>query len=498
MELPSSWKVIVFTINLIVGLIISQIVGATMGKDAYKAWMEVVIGATMWCLSFIMINVGYEFTIDKKALGEYGWDYLIAMTAAGFPWLFVALWFFYALGTDMDMPKALLVARFAAPTSAGILFSMLDAAGLKDTWLFQKARILAIFDDLDTILLMIPLKVVLVGFKWELTISIGIMVLLLLLAWFKLHAVRLPHSSAWTMFYAAIIAIFCKVLHVVTHYHIDMESVHIEVLLPAFVLGTIIDTPCARHELELQRKMSSIRKSLRLSKTMGSISTETTAASDETDGGKPEATEDSIVKPDVKGLPKITQAAIQPLPGSIIEETEAAAENINTAEDPYPQDSVAALRVVALAPDTPGPPAAWPEKEEEKAARQRAASKEARLAPVSHRMGSKESKASNLSTASKLSTRSLTRYGHPREDAYGTRAKGKAGEPEAEPDPHAHDGEDWEEFVSTGISMVFMVLVGLSMPALIGKNAKDNTDGLSSGTIVFHVFLVSVDRKSVV
>ena len=44
---------------------------------------------------------------------------------------------------------------------------MLEAAGMKDTWLFRKARVLAIFDDLDTVLLMIPLKVVLVGFKWE-------------------------------------------------------------------------------------------------------------------------------------------------------------------------------------------------------------------------------------------------------------------------------------------------------------------------------------------
>ena len=42
---------------------------------------------------------------------------------------------------------------------AGILFSMLEAAGMKETWLFQKARVLAIFDDLDTILLMVPLKV---------------------------------------------------------------------------------------------------------------------------------------------------------------------------------------------------------------------------------------------------------------------------------------------------------------------------------------------------
>merc|ERR1719487_1619745 len=119
----------------------------------------------MWCLSFIMINVGYEFTIDKHAMGDYATDYLIAMTAAGFPWIFVGLYFFFILGGAMPFDECLLIARFAAPTSAGILFSMLDAAGLKESWVFHKARILAIFDDLDTIIFMIPLKILLVGLK---------------------------------------------------------------------------------------------------------------------------------------------------------------------------------------------------------------------------------------------------------------------------------------------------------------------------------------------
>merc|ERR1719484_497530 len=99
------------------------------------------------------------------------------MTAAGFPWVFCALWFMYALPSPMELAPALLAARFAAPTSAGILFSMLEAAGMKDTWVFQKARILAIFDDLDTILLMIPLLVLcfgllVVGMRWELSIDL--------------------------------------------------------------------------------------------------------------------------------------------------------------------------------------------------------------------------------------------------------------------------------------------------------------------------------------
>merc|ERR1719456_306772 len=94
-----------------------------------------------------MIYVGYEFNLDKSQLRKYLTDYLVAMTAAGFPWIFVAVYFIIVLSLDWKL--ALLAGRFAAPTSAGILFSMLEAAGLKETWLFKKARILAIFDDLD-------------------------------------------------------------------------------------------------------------------------------------------------------------------------------------------------------------------------------------------------------------------------------------------------------------------------------------------------------------
>merc|ERR1719393_980344 len=135
----------------------------------------------MFCLAYIMIGVGYEFDIDKSRIGSYGKDYGIAMTAAGFPWVFVAAWFIWVLPNPLPWQQALVAARFAAPTSAGILFSMLEASGMKETWLFRKARVLAIFDDLDTILLMVPLKVVVVGMKWEL--ALDLCVVLALLAW---------------------------------------------------------------------------------------------------------------------------------------------------------------------------------------------------------------------------------------------------------------------------------------------------------------------------
>lgn len=537
-----------------VGLAVSQVVGATLEKSAYKTWMDIVISATMWCLSFIMINVGYEFTIDKDALGDYVLDYFIAMTAAGFPWLFVGAWFFLALNTDLDVGEALVIARFSAPTSAGILFSMLDAAGLKDTWLFQKARILAIFDDLDTILLMIPLKVILVGFKWELTVVIGIMAVLLILAWFKLHSFKLPCSWPWTLFYALVIAFLCKMLYIVTKYHIEMEEIHLEVLLPAFVLGTVIDTPCARHELEVQRRLSSIRRSTRSQMNLGAASTATKDAKATKDdvlferrptkdsdasimtakrefedcakgklpmsGGPAERSvskrsEGSIVEvEELEGSPKVVKPKkLPPLQGTAEPELPPGCVVIDTdlAASDAPCIPESALRGVAagedepLSPTTPVSPKLIPDAVGPDTALRGQPNKFALptetpngfIAPPADQMqagrsASKQSKQSADSKASSVSSgRSLTRYGHPRQEI----SAKKHHEPEAEPVPSVpaeHEAEShWEEYVQTGISMVFMVLVGLSMPALVGKNAKESGD-MGVGIMILHVIVVSV------
>jgi hypothetical protein len=157
------WLIVLFTSNLIFGLFCSQIAASQLDYHDHHIYQEVVAVTTMTLLAYIMIGVGCEFVIDKSNLGAYGADYLIAMTAAGFPWLFVGAWFAFMIPEPLWWGAALFAARFAAPTSAGILFTMLEASGLSDTWLFRKARVLAIFDDLDTILFMLPLKIIVSG-----------------------------------------------------------------------------------------------------------------------------------------------------------------------------------------------------------------------------------------------------------------------------------------------------------------------------------------------
>ena len=135
--------------------------------------------------------------------------------------------------------ETLLAGRFSAPTSAGVLFSMLAAAGLSTTWLFRKARILAIFDDLDTVLLMIPLKILLVGFAWQLGLAVVIMAALIFIAYYWLHQIPLPVTWRWVLFYSTVIVGLSELFYAASKIVDPSVPIHIEVLLPAFVLGCV-------------------------------------------------------------------------------------------------------------------------------------------------------------------------------------------------------------------------------------------------------------------
>ena len=235
-------KVLLYSLLLFAGLALSQALPALTG-DAQDGVATVVRVLTMGGLAFIMIHVGFEFHIDRSRPRQYGWDYVVAFTAASFPWILVTAYFVLVMlppeiWTSFDAIKeTLLAGRFAAPTSAGVLFSMLAAAGLGATWLFRKARILAIFDDLDTVLLMIPLKMLLVGIAWQLGLIVVFMVVALAAAWIWLHRVPLPVTWPWVAAYAAAIVAVSELLYAGSTVIDPSVPIHIEVLLPAFVLG---------------------------------------------------------------------------------------------------------------------------------------------------------------------------------------------------------------------------------------------------------------------
>jgi Kef-type K+ transport systems, membrane components len=235
-------KVLLFTLLLFSGLTASQVFPSLIGEsyELIKHFSDFIM---FTALSYIMINVGTEFEIEKTKIKSYGTDYLVAMATAAVPWIFVTLYFLLILPHGSfdswgAWKETLLLGRFAAPTSAGILFAMLAAAGLKHTWLFGKARILAIFDDLDTILLMIPLQIIMIGFHMELMSILLIITMLLLVAWAKMNSINLPHKWYHFVIYSFIITTVCELASKFLS-KTDVP-IHIEVLLPAFVLGVVI------------------------------------------------------------------------------------------------------------------------------------------------------------------------------------------------------------------------------------------------------------------
>merc|ERR1711870_192122 len=49
-----------------------------------------------------------------------------------------------------------------------------------------------------------------------------------------------------------------------------------------------------------------------------------------------------------------------------------------------------------------------------------------------------------------------------------------------------------DQVAQTVISLVFMVLVGLSMPLLVGPNREKSGDGMSVGQLIGHIVMVSI------
>ena len=240
-------KVISFSLMLMVGLALSQFLPMLMG-DSYgelKHMVEVALGV---CLAFIMINVGREFEIDKSNVRVYVKDYLVAMLAAALPWIFIALYYIFALmpqewwGVGETWKESLLLSRFAAPTSAGILFSMLAAMQLQKSWIYQKAQTLAIFDDLDTIILMVPLQVAMIGqFNWQMMAMLIAIFGMFYVGWRYMSRFDMPQNWYAVFTYAVLVYGATLLVYTVTkHFFGDKGAIHIEVLLPAFIFGMII------------------------------------------------------------------------------------------------------------------------------------------------------------------------------------------------------------------------------------------------------------------
>lgn len=255
-------KIILFSVFLLLGLAGSQVFPLILGAETHAHLKPFFDGMLYICLAFIMINVGREFELDKTKWKSYTEDYFIAMATAAVPWLLICGYFIFLMPAQYRMEwgtwkEMLLLSRFAAPTSAGILFTMLAAAGLKKSWVYQKTRVLAIFDDLDTILLMIPLQILMIGMKWQLGVVVLFVILCLYLGWTRLNSIKMSQHWSAILGYATVLVFVFQGLYIVTKEIFGPDSaIHIEILLPAFVLGMMMKTK--EQETKADEKASSI------------------------------------------------------------------------------------------------------------------------------------------------------------------------------------------------------------------------------------------------
>lgn len=265
-------KVLAFSVLLLLAMIVKQLLPSLLG-EWFHYFTELTAFVCAVLLSYIMINVGREFDIDKENPKKYAKDAAISSLQATVPWLVASVFLYVvfvillpllsllfgsesltlgiqtldwaSLGAGFQNWGAwiicLLVGRFAAPTSAGLLFPMLKSSGLKeDSWVLTKAQTLAIFDDLDTVLLMVLLTMLMAGFSWQLVATGIVMLGLLGLAWILYGAIdtaKWPLGWRRLLLFSFVIAVASETIHVVSGVFDPSSPIHFEVLLPAFVLG---------------------------------------------------------------------------------------------------------------------------------------------------------------------------------------------------------------------------------------------------------------------
>lgn len=231
---------------LLCGMFMAQSAPSVLGE--WQSVFTLLIGLlSAWTLAMIMIPVGHECDIEKKGFwSKHRIDIGVSSGSATLPWLLVSLFFhFFILQPESwwtwhGVLESALIGRFAAPTSAGILLTLLDQAGLKETWTRKKAQLVVILDDIETVILCVGLVALHSGAIGPAAIVIAISLLLLAGGWRWMGKCNLPVGWKSVAVYSLTIVAVCKSIELVSHSINSAHPLHIEPLLPAFILGFII------------------------------------------------------------------------------------------------------------------------------------------------------------------------------------------------------------------------------------------------------------------
>lgn len=86
---------------------------------------------------------------------------------------------------------------------------------------------LAIFDDLDTILLMIPLQIMMVGLRWQLIIIVLVVFVLLSIGWKQLGKYNWRQDWKAIFFYSVAVFAVTQLVYMVSKYFMETKEVSI-------------------------------------------------------------------------------------------------------------------------------------------------------------------------------------------------------------------------------------------------------------------------------
>lgn len=238
---------------LMLGLLLSSRI-----PTLFPGAAAVVLFLTTTCLSLLLIQTGLDLTSERSSLAEAAGDWLVASLSAACPWLLVSIYFLAVFlptaGWNDSGPwlTALLSARFAATSSVGLTVVLLAAAGGASGWLSRKARGLAMMGNVAAVLFMLPLKIFMMGFHWQMAAMIlGLGGLLALSRW-GARCLRWPVSWPWRLTYAVVITALFEEIHQKGRWIDDVLPLQIEVLLPAFVLGCLLKRPATEEATDTE------------------------------------------------------------------------------------------------------------------------------------------------------------------------------------------------------------------------------------------------------
>jgi len=247
-------KILVYSFLMCVGLAISQFIPQAE-DDEFGFYVRLPAGIA---LSYIIVHVGLDFEIVKWRLPTYALDFFVATSAALVPLLVVFGYLKYVCGSHslphawyveepLGTSQGLLLSVFSAPTSAGMLISMMEAADLKHTWVFKKASMLAILDDIDSLVFIAFMRILAIGGSQidlrhfgPVIVTVG----LLTIAWFNIHKFVIPHSWPWVLMYAFILGTGFWIIEGLTREFPHCNFIFVvAVLIPSFTLGCVTYDP---------------------------------------------------------------------------------------------------------------------------------------------------------------------------------------------------------------------------------------------------------------